>query len=212
MTLEISVGPPVLTINQGATFMVTDLLGEIPADGEFGVFVNDTRVVSFYRLYTNNVPWTWVTSSTTSYYAARIHLVNQSFTTETEVIPAGVLALTIIRTIGAGIHEDLEIRNYSLQSVQFDLEIALRSDFADIFEVRRHTYVRRGEVITDWRPEDAALFTSYTNRDFQRRFAYRLNNIKDPPHFANGRITIPVSIAAGDTWRACGEFLFGEED
>src|SRR6185312_11480917 len=117
-----------------------------------------------------------------------------------------------IRTIGAGIHEDLEIRNYSLQPVQFDLEIALRSDFADIFEVRRHTYVRRGEVITDWRPEDAALFTSYTNRDFQRRFAYRLNNIEDPPHFANGRITIPVSIAAGDTWRACGEFLFGEED
>ena len=212
MTLEISVGPPVLTINQGATFMVTDMKGEIPGQGEYGVFVNDTRVVSYYRLYANNVPWTWVTSSTTSYYAARIHLVNQAFSTENEDVPAGVLALTILRTVGAGIHEDLEIRNYSLRPVQFDFELSLRSDFADIFEVRWHNTVRRGAVITDWRPEEPALYTSYANRDFQRRFAYRLSNIEDPPHFANGRITIPVEIPAGGVWHGCGEFLFGEEN
>ena len=29
MTIEIKVGPPVITINQGSTFMVTDQRGEI---------------------------------------------------------------------------------------------------------------------------------------------------------------------------------------
>jgi hypothetical protein len=38
MPAEISVGSPVLTINQGSTFMVTDLNGEIDANSEAGVF------------------------------------------------------------------------------------------------------------------------------------------------------------------------------
>jgi hypothetical protein len=31
MPIEITIGPPVLTINQGSTFLVTDLKGEIAA-------------------------------------------------------------------------------------------------------------------------------------------------------------------------------------
>lgn len=211
-TMEINVGPPVLTINQGATFMVTDMKGEIPAAGEFGVFVNDTRVVSYYQIYTNNVSWTWLTSSTTAYYAARIFMTNAAFSTETEDVPAGVLALEISRSVGEGIHEDLQINNYSLRPVRFDLEIALRSDFADIFEVRWHNTVRRGATHTEWRPVAQELATAYVNRDFQRRFVYRLTNMEQPADFANGRITIPVAIAPGGIWHGCGEFLFGEDD
>ncbi len=37
MPIEISVGPPLLTINTSATFMVTDLGGEIAADSEQGL-------------------------------------------------------------------------------------------------------------------------------------------------------------------------------
>ena len=36
MSVQISVGPPVLTISQGSTFMVTDLNGEIAAESEQG--------------------------------------------------------------------------------------------------------------------------------------------------------------------------------
>ena len=37
MSVEISVGPPVLTINQSSTFMFTELSGEIAANGEQGL-------------------------------------------------------------------------------------------------------------------------------------------------------------------------------
>lgn len=37
---------PVLTINHGITFMVTDLKGEITTESEQGVSASDTRFVS----------------------------------------------------------------------------------------------------------------------------------------------------------------------
>lgn len=57
MSVQISVGPPVLTINQGSTFMVTDLNGEIAAESEQGVFAGDTRFVSYYAVFANDEPW-----------------------------------------------------------------------------------------------------------------------------------------------------------
>ena len=41
MPVEIVIGPPLLSINLGATFMVTDLGGEIQAETEQGVFADD---------------------------------------------------------------------------------------------------------------------------------------------------------------------------
>ena len=63
MPVEIKVGPPILTINQGSVIMVTDERGEIDADaGEHGVFTGDTRVVSYYKLFVNGVPWVLLTT------------------------------------------------------------------------------------------------------------------------------------------------------
>ena len=56
MPVEIKVGPPVITINQGTAFMVTDERGEIDGASEQGVFAGDTRLVSHYRLYINGLP------------------------------------------------------------------------------------------------------------------------------------------------------------
>ena len=57
MPVEISVGPPTLTINQGSTFMVTDLNGEITTESEQGVFAGDTRFVSHWSISANDRPW-----------------------------------------------------------------------------------------------------------------------------------------------------------
>src|SRR6266511_2574700 len=136
MPVQLSVGPPSLTINQGSTFMVTGLDGTIEADSEHGVFSSDTRFVSFYALYANGAHWTRLTSSATTYYAARIHLTNPTFTTEAGDVPESALALAITRTVADGIHEDLDLTNHGQAPVRFNLELAIRSDFADIFEVR----------------------------------------------------------------------------
>jgi glycogen debranching enzyme len=207
MPFLVNVGPPVLTINQGNTFMVTQEDGQIMADGEMGVFADDTRFVSYYAIFANGQSWTRLNSSTTSYAIARVYLTNPTIETEDSKIPQGTLELVLSRVAGDGIHEDINITNHGLTPVQFNLEIALRSDFADIFEVKAHHYVRRGHIDTTWNQDKQELNTTYLNRDFHRRFIYQVDNASSPPRFANGRITFLVELAARQTWHSCGYYI-----
>jgi|RhiMetdeSRZDD1v2_1073273.scaffolds.fasta_scaffold00028_72 glycogen debranching enzyme len=209
MPLEISVGAPLLTINQGTTFMVTDLNGQIAADSDHGVFADDTRFVSYYEISADGNPWRRLSSAATTHYASRAYLVSDAFETEAGAIPGGTVSLVISRTIDEGIHEDLDITNFGLTPVKFNLEIALRSDFADIFEVKSHKFVRRGRIVTEWDEKQRTLRTSYSNRDFERVFAYRLSDSGSPPVYANGRITFPILLGSGASWRSCCEYIFG---
>ena len=207
MGVEIALGPPVLSINHGATFMVTDLGGEIQADTDQGVFADDTRFVSYYAIFANGLSWQRLNSAATSYYEARVYLMNDVVPTEDGDIPEGTLSLVIDRTVSDGIHEDLDVANHGLVPVRFNLEIALRSDFADLFEVKREHLVRRGRIITRWHPWRAELETAYANRDFRRRLVYRLLNSGSPPSYANGRVTFELDLAPGATWHTCCHYL-----
>jgi glycogen debranching enzyme len=211
MPTEISVGPPVLTINNGATFMVTDLSGEITADSEQGVFAGDTRFLSYYSIFSNGLSWIRRTSSTTTYYSARIYLTNAQFSTIDGEVADGTLALVITRSVGDGVHEDLDISNFGLKPVRFNLEIALRSDFADIFEVKSHRFVRRGRTETEWDKERSELTTSYTNHDFRRSLIFRASS-ESLAGYANGRITFDLNLRPGAEWHVCNEFFLVEND
>ncbi len=109
MSVQIKVGPPVITINQGSTFMVTDERGEIDTESEQGVFAGDTRLVSFYQLYINGAQWQLLNSSAVSYYAARLYFTNPAVASEDGDVRGQTLGLTVTRTVGDGIHEDLDI-------------------------------------------------------------------------------------------------------
>jgi glycogen debranching enzyme len=207
MPVEISVGPPVLTINQGSTFMVTDLNGEIAAESEQGVFAADTRFVSYYKIFANGSPWQRLTSSPTGYYGARLYFTNPPLVTEEGDILGGQLGLEISRAVGDGIHEDVEVTNYGLAPARFNLEIALRSDFADLFEVKSHNFVRRGRIESEWDGRRREYRVSYAHRDFQRRFVYRVLNSDSAPHIANGRVTFDLELAPGKTWHTCCYYI-----
>ena len=79
-----------------------------------------------------------------------------------------LLGSMIGRYISGGMHEDLDITNYGPKPVRFNLEIALRCDFADIFEVKSRHIVRRGRVTTEWSDTEQRLRTTYRNADFYR--------------------------------------------
>ena len=168
MPVELKVGPPVLTINQGSTFMVTDQGGEIDSNSEHGVFSGDTRFVSYYRLFIDGAPWELLSSAALNYYVARIQLANPAVRTEGGTIERHDVGLALTRTIGDGIHEDLDLTNHGRGAVRFNLEIATRSDFADLFEVKSHKFVRRGRIESEWdqerRHDGAAFVIRYANQ------------------------------------------------
>jgi glycogen debranching enzyme len=204
--MRVTVGPPILMINHGSTFMATDLSGQINSNGHLGIFSDDTRFLSHYVCYVDGHPWTRLTSSSTTYYGARVYLSNPQFTSRLGAIAQGDLSLIISRTVEQGIHEDLDLTNHGLQPVSFNLEIAMRSDFADIFEVESGALVRRGHIKTRWDEEHNQLETRYENDDFYRCLVYQISNYSSRPHYANGRVIFEVSLEPGDSWHSCCKY------
>lgn len=78
--MRINVEKPILRINHGNTFMVTDLVGQIQPLGHFGIFADETRFLSYYACYVDGHAWERLTSTTTTYYGSRIQLTNPEFT------------------------------------------------------------------------------------------------------------------------------------
>jgi glycogen debranching enzyme len=207
MPVEIAVGPPVLSINQDATFMVTSLDGQIEGDTELGIYADDTRFVSYWAIFADGAPWVRLTSAATAYYAALIYLTNRRVRTAAGEIPEQTLSLVIGRAIADGIHEDLDIVNHGLARIRFNLEVALRADFADLFEVKQREFIRRGRVVTSWDEARSELTTAYTNADFHRSLVYRLRNSGSPPTYANGRISFEVALDPGAAWHTCCHYV-----
>jgi glycogen debranching enzyme len=208
--MRISVGAPILTINHGSTFMVTDLSGQIDHEGTFGIFSDDTRFLSYYACYIDGFSWIRLSSTTTTYYAARVYLTNPEFTSRDGKVSENSVSLILSRTVEDGIHEELDLTNYGLKAVSFNLEIALRSDFADIFEVESRKFVRRGHIETQWDASKSELSTSYTNGDFYRCLIYQPHNCTSPPHYANGRITFEVKLEPGASWHTDCNFILAD--
>ncbi|HJT57709.1 MAG TPA: glycogen debranching N-terminal domain-containing protein [Ktedonobacteraceae bacterium] len=207
MTIEIKVGPPVITISQGRTFMVTDKHGYINTDSDQGVYALDTRFISFYKIYVNRVPWEVINSSQIVFYASRFHLTNPLIDSEGGKIDAHTLGLTVNRTVSEGIHEELEIVNYSGKQVKFLLELAIRSDFADIFEVKNEDIIQRGKQRTEWNEKKLRLSTHYDHEDFHRALIYQVMNTNSPSGYANGRVYFEIELDQYQKWQVCGDFI-----
>lgn len=206
MPIEIKVGPPVITVSQGRTFMVTDQRGEINPGTDQGVYSIDTRFISYYRLFINRQPLDVVNSSQLSFYSARFHLTNRHTDTEGGVIEAQTARVTINRIVNEGIHEDIEIANYSGKKIAFLLEMAIRSDFADLFEVKTRHIVQRGKQETQWNRQERQLRTAYDNKDFHRAITYHiLDDVS--VGYANGRIFFEIELGPGQHWKTCSELI-----
>ena len=210
MPIEIKVGPPTLTISQGTTFMVTTRAGEISANTDQGLYAADTRFLSFYRVYINRTPLQLVNSSQLIFYASRFHLTNPRIETDDGALDGQTLRVTINRVVSEGIHEDIDVANYTGKSIYFLLELTMRSDFADLFEVRSKHIIQRGQAETRWNAQEKQLSTVYDDKDFHRALRYCvLNDVA--VGYANGRLRFGIHLAPNQHWHTCCE-MFLEHD
>lgn len=203
MPFKVQVGPPQIAIHHGQTVLVTELDGQISWPSDRGLFFFDTRVLSSWAIYANGVPWDLLNGGAASYYSSKVFLTNRTILTEDGAIPPRTLGLVVSRSIAGGMHEDLDITNSSMKRVRFQLEIVLRSDFADIFEVRSGSIVRRGRITTDWSDSAQRLRTTYRNADFVRSLTVAAERREPTAVYANGRLSFEVSLAPGEAWHCC---------
>jgi glycogen debranching enzyme len=203
VSFKVHVGPPQIAIHQGQTVLVSEPDGQINWPSEKGLYFRDTRIISNWAIYANGEPWELLNGGPVSYYAARIFLTNRTILTEDGTIAPRTLGLTVSRSISGGLHEDLDITNNSMRSVRFQLEIAFRCDFADIFEVKSGRIVRRGQITTEWSERRQRVRTSYSNRDFHRAVTTFVLRAPSKAVSANGRLSFEVALQPGEAWHAC---------
>jgi glycogen debranching enzyme len=203
MPFKVEVGPPQIAIHHAQTVLITDTDGQVKWPSEKGLYFLDTRLVSAWAIYANGELWDLLNGGAVTADTARIHLTNRTFPTEDGAVPAQTLGFVIGRRLTGGMHEDLDITNHGRKHIRFNLEIAIRTDFADVFEVKQHRIVRRGRISTEWSESHQRLSTVYRNQDFVRGVHIGTRNSDQRAAYANGRLSFEVSLDPGATWHCC---------
>jgi glycogen debranching enzyme len=213
MAFKVQVGPPQIAIHQAMTVLITEPDGQINWPGDKGLYFFDTRVISAWSVYANGTSWDLLNGGAMNFDSARVFLTNQAFLTEDGPVPRQTLAFGLARVMDRGMHEDLDITNFGQRPVRFNLEIAIRSDFADVFDVKARRDIRRGHINSDWSEPRQSLRTTYRNVDFSRSVAVSVGRSDSRAVFANGRLSFEVRLPPGGTWHACllYEFVDGDQ-
>ncbi len=201
MAFKVQVGPPQIAIHQGQAVLVSEESGGVASASDKGLYYRDTRLISAWAVYANGTPWTLLNGGAIAYYASRVFLTNPEILSRDGKIGERTLALVISRELDGGMHEDLDVTNHGPVPVRFNLEVAIRCDFADVFEVKSHTIVRRGEISTDWDIACQRLSNIYHNEDFSRGVLVSATRAKVV--YANGRLSMDVELDPGASWHCC---------
>ncbi|MEU3648121.1 glycogen debranching N-terminal domain-containing protein [Lentzea sp. NPDC034063] len=120
-----------VTLVNGTSFCVCGHDGDIHAEGAQGTFFLDTRIVSGWRLRIDGAPAEPIT-------AVPAEPFRTTFLGRALLGRHGESSLLVERTryIGAGMREDVVLRNYGPQDVSVTLTVHVHADFADLFEVK----------------------------------------------------------------------------
>jgi glycogen debranching enzyme len=206
VTLQIPVGPSMITINRDDRVLVCLPDARIIGAAD-GFFARDTRFVSGYELLINGSAPVLLNSSPVQSHSARFEFTNPELLDAFGPVDAHSLSVRLDRTIEGGVHEDYDVTNYGRRTVRLTVELEVRSDFADIFDVKDGRVVRRGSLQTRWLRYDGELRTTYVNQSFRRELIVDVAQADSPPQFANGRLVFVASIAPKAVWHACAHWL-----
>ncbi|MBV8079957.1 MAG: hypothetical protein JO186_06215 [Actinobacteria bacterium] len=120
-----------LTILEGSTFCICDERGDIAGETT-GLYADDTRRLSRLVLTVNGARPLLLSSGQVEYFSAAFYLRNPV----ASGLPNDVLSIVRSRFVGESMQDRITIRNESMETHRFQVELELASDFADIFAVK----------------------------------------------------------------------------
>ncbi|MEZ5411565.1 MAG: glycogen debranching N-terminal domain-containing protein [Acidimicrobiales bacterium] len=201
--MDVQVGPDLLTIHLDDQVLVCDLDGSMSRGAGHGFFAADTRFVSGYRLRLGGVAPTLRNSATASAFGARFEFTNPALRSPDGGIEPESLHLRLERSVGHGLHEDYDLVNYGRRAATVTLEVSLECDFADVFEVKAGTVIRRGTIQTEWIERRSRLTSRYVNGSFERALAVAVERAGSLPEYANGGLSFRIELEPGERWHTC---------
>jgi glycogen debranching enzyme len=213
-------------VSNGRTVFASREDGVLDADPEHGLFVHETRLLSRHRTLIDGVEPFLVSASNVSqrswlgYFIFATRTGGDPVAPELSYAAQQAIELRISRYVGEGLHEDLDLTNFTQDEVRFTLALELDSDFADQGETDRQR-ITHGRKTTAWTESEGGweLRTTY---QAQHRYAHageagiarirrgltvRFHHASTPPTRKGRRILFRVELPAGGRWHCCVDFL-----
>src|SRR2546423_4059163 len=138
-------------ILEGATFCICDERGDLHGMVE-GLFAEDTRFLSALKLTINGERPLLLSSDKIEYFSAAFFMRNPL----AGGLEQDVLSIRRERFVGDGMQDSFVVQNQSMERVEFDFELEVGADFADIFAVKDYDFALgdplRAKPLPDPRP------------------------------------------------------------
>jgi glycogen debranching enzyme len=213
-------------VSQSRTVLSTDLNGFMSPDSANGLFVHQTRMLSRYRwLIDGKQPLPVALSnveqhSWLGYYIQLPPHVKEEQdrgSGEMEGVSEKSLELRLSRYVGYGLHEDVDVGNYTQQEVEFELGLEIDADFADQEEVA-HKHKQFGDLTQAWRRSDDAEwelrfdYVAHHHYEHQgdvgdptihRGIAVQIAKSGSEPSYSRHRIAFKIALKPLEHWHTC---------
>lgn len=131
------------------------------------------------------------------------------------------LELRLSRFAGEGVHEDLDLTNFTQQETSFELGIELDGDLADQVEANGGRRLQHGEVSREWGRTDGVAQLTFTYRaghewshhgdrgtsSLHRGLGVRVRRSDSAPRWERDRLAFRVTLPPRGRCHACLDFL-----
>lgn len=132
-------GSGTVTLVEGSSFCISAANGDINPELPQGVFHLDTRILSKWELTVNGQPIEPLAAETKEPYRALF----AGRVPRSDGYADSPLLVERLREVGAGILEEITVRNYSMQAADCRILLTVEADFADLFEVKEARITRQ---------------------------------------------------------------------
>ncbi|MEO8726476.1 MAG: glycogen debranching N-terminal domain-containing protein [Acidobacteriaceae bacterium] len=208
------------SISQGRTVLTTALDGSVQPDGDQGLWVYQTRMLSRYRWKVNRGAPTFSSLSAIEQHRDFAYYIFAPAECDPRKVPdCGAaqqsIELRIARTVGEGMSEEVTLTNFTQIETSFELRLEVAADFADPSETSGPRK-QKGNLTIAWKAERGSNHT--LSFDYHARHYYRhqgdsgtaclhrgirLEVTSDTPSgYRGGKIRFRVHLKPGEVWSA----------
>lgn len=194
---RVALGPAgAVSIVDGSSFVISGPDGDVLPGGVHGLFHSDTRFLSTMQVVVDGETPEPLAGRVVDPYSARF-VLRVPWKGEWE----SPLVLVRSRFVGDGLHEDLDLTNHGLESVELGLVLRVDADFADLFEVKGLGAAGRLEVRRRPDPGDRLLrLESATSHETR---ATEIRVTEEPEAVSEAELRFRVRLEPGESWHTC---------
>ena len=217
-----------LYVSQNRTVFATRRDGFFEAEPDRGLFVQSTRLLSRYEYRLNgrapeaNALSNVEQHSWLGYYAIPAPDAEDDYVTQG---PGGALAqhtieLRLSRLVSDGVHEDVDVTNFTQRPATLTLDLHVDADFADIAETKG-TRLQHGKVSREWRAGAGGYELSFAyvaehafshqgnvgTARLERAVRLSFSRATSPPALHRDSVRFQIELEPHGTWHVCVEIV-----